>query len=115
MGHFAYGTYAHTGVALLTHSLDYIQKIGVDRIQAHSQTLVRRLRAEVPRLGFSLITPPEARTPFATFVLADAPGKLKRRLDAAKVKITLSRNRFRVTPSVFNDQHDVDRLLASLS
>jgi len=35
-------------------------------------------------------------------------------LKAAKVQITLSRNRFRVSPSVFNTMDDIERLLAAL-
>jgi selenocysteine lyase/cysteine desulfurase len=114
MGHFAYGTYSHMGVAQLSHSLDYIMGLGVDRIQAHGQRLTERLKRELPRLGYRLVTPPEARTPIVTCVLPGARDKLKGRLDAAKVKIMLTTNRFRITPSVFNDMDDVDRLLTAL-
>jgi selenocysteine lyase/cysteine desulfurase len=36
-------------------------------------------------------------------------------LDRAKVKISLSHNRFRLAPSVFNDMADIDRLVQALS
>jgi selenocysteine lyase/cysteine desulfurase len=114
MGHFAYGTYSHMGVAQLAHSLDYLMALGVERIQAHSQLLTDRLKGELPRLGYQLVTPADARTPIVTCVLEGARDKLKGRLDAAGVKIMVAKNRFRVTPSVFNDMGDVDRLLAAL-
>jgi selenocysteine lyase/cysteine desulfurase len=114
MGHFAYGTYSHMGVAQLSSSLDYIMGLGVERIQTHSQRLTERLKSELPRLGYRLATPPEARTPIVTCVLPAAREKLKPRLDAAKVRIMLAKNRFRVTPSVFNDMGDIDRLLEAL-
>ena len=41
-------------------------------------------------------------------------GRLGPKLLAAKVKITTSSNRFRVSVSVFNDMADIDRLLAAL-
>lgn len=114
MGHFAYGTYSHMGVAQLSRSLDYIMGLGVNRIQAHAQRLTDRLKDELPRLGYKLATPPETRSPIVTCVLPDARDRLKPRLDAAKVKIMVSKNRFRITPSVFNDMDDIDRLLAAL-
>jgi selenocysteine lyase/cysteine desulfurase len=72
------------------------------------------LKGELPRLGYQLVTPADARTPIVTCVLEGARDKLKGRLDAAGVKIMITKNRFRVTPSVFNDMGDVDRLLAAL-
>jgi selenocysteine lyase/cysteine desulfurase len=114
MGHFAYGTYSHMGVAQLAHSLDYIMGLGVERIQAHAQELADQLKSELPRLGYDLATPPDARTPIVTCVLEGARDRLKGRLDAAGVKIMLAKNRFRVTPSVFNDAGDIERLLDAL-
>lgn len=113
-GMFALGTHAHTPIAILDHSLDYLLNVGVDNIQAHAQTLIDRLKAELPERGFEVITPQEATTPFVTCALPDAYGTLGPRLKQANIKISLSRNRFRVTPSVFNDMEDVDRLLAAL-
>jgi hypothetical protein len=40
--------------------------------------------------------------------------RLVPRLDAAGVAISVSRNRFRASVSVFNDMDDVERLLAAL-
>ena len=60
-GAFALGTHSHTTIAQLNHSLDYLQAIGVERIQAHAQPLVARLKAELPKLGYPLMTPPESR------------------------------------------------------
>jgi hypothetical protein len=38
--------------ACLNYSLDSILRLGPEKIQAHRQPLLRRLRAEMPRLGF---------------------------------------------------------------
>jgi selenocysteine lyase/cysteine desulfurase len=114
MGHFAYGTYSHMGVAQLAQSLDYIMGLGVDRIQAHARQLTDHLKSELPRRGYQLATPLDARTPIVTCVLEGARDKLKGRLDSTGVKIMVAKNRFRVTPSVFNDTGDIDRLLAAL-
>lgn len=113
-GHFAHGTYAHTVVALLGHSLDYIQTLGVPTIQAHAQTLTDHFKEELPRLGYTLMTPKETKTPLVTCAYENARGKLAKKLDDAKVRITLSKNQFRFSPSVFNDHTDVERALSAL-
>ncbi|MEA1648369.1 aminotransferase class V-fold PLP-dependent enzyme [Nitrospirillum sp. BR 11164] len=113
-GTFAHGTHAHTVIAQLDHSLDYILGVGVPAIQAHAQDLIGRLKRELPKLGYSLMTPPESATPLVTCAYENARETLGPKLAAAKIKMTVSANRFRVTPSVFNDHTDIDRLLAAL-
>jgi len=113
-GLFAGGTHAHTVVAQLDWSLDYILKLGVDRIAAHRQPLMAALRKGLAERGYTIVTPPGTRTPLLTCALEGAYAKLSDPLKAAKVQITLSRNRFRVCPSVFNDGDDIERLLAAL-
>jgi selenocysteine lyase/cysteine desulfurase len=113
-GHFAFGTYSHMGVALVDHSIDYIQSLGVERIQAHVSQLCQRLKGELPRRGYVLATPRETRTPLVAFTLDNARDRLKPRLDTADVRIMTAKNRFRVAPSVFNTMDDIERLLAAL-
>ena len=113
-GSFALGTYAHTPIAILDHSLDYLLNVGVENIQAHAQTMIDRLKYELPARGFDVITPADSKTPMITCALANAYETIRPRMQAASVRITVSRNRFRVSPSVFNDMTDIDRLLAAL-
>ena len=112
-GYFATGTYSHATAIHLDHSLDYILGLGVERINAHARTLTERLKGELPRLGYTLATPAESRAPIVTCVMENARS-LVPQLEAAQVEITVSRNRFRITPSVFNTVDDIDRLLAAL-
>lgn len=114
MGRFSFGTHSHMVVAQLHHSLDYIARLGPENIQNHAQALLAPLREELTKRGYALATPPESRAPILTCILEDAAGKLRARLAAANVQIMVSRNRFRVTPSVFNDMEDIERLLAAL-
>lgn len=113
-GHFALGTHAHTPLAILNHSLAYLLRTGVERIQAHSQTMIARLKQELPERGFTLMTPIECTTPMVACALEDAHGRIGQKLLDANLHITVSRNRFRVSTSVFNDMDDIDRLLAVL-
>jgi selenocysteine lyase/cysteine desulfurase len=113
-GAFALGTHGESVMAQLNYSLDYIRELGVANIQAHAQTLTNRLKKELPRLGYPLLTPPEAATPLVTCVLADARKMLAPRLKEAKLRMTLGVNRFRVSVSVFNTMQDIDRLISVL-
>ena len=113
-GLFAGGTHAHVVSAMLDYSLDHILALGVDRMTTYRRPMLRRLHAGLASLGYSIVTPPESRTPLVTCVLEGARERLSAPLKAAKVQITLSRNRFRVSPSVFNTMDDVERLLAAL-
>jgi selenocysteine lyase/cysteine desulfurase len=113
-GHFAHGTHAHPVIALLGHSLDYISSIGVPAIQAHAQELTDHLKRELPKLGYTLMTPKEAKTPLVACALENARDKLGPKLAAAKMRITTSKNRFRISPSVFNDGADIERFLSAI-
>jgi selenocysteine lyase/cysteine desulfurase len=113
-GLFAGGTRSHAVLAQLDWSLDYLLTLGVDRIAAHRQPLLAQLRSGLAAKGHAIVTPQGSCTPLMTCALEGAYAKLSDPLKAAKVQITLSRNRFRVCPSVFNDAADIDRLLAAL-
>jgi selenocysteine lyase/cysteine desulfurase len=113
-GSFALGTHAHTPIAVLDRSLDYLLELGVSNIQAHAQTLTRRLKEELPERGFQLITPPESTTPMVACAYPNAYQEIGPRLREAGVKISVSRNRFRASVSVFNDMADIEKMLAAL-
>ncbi|MGC4252612.1 MAG: aminotransferase class V-fold PLP-dependent enzyme [Sphingobium sp.] len=113
-GYFSTGTYAHSVIAQLGASLDYIADLGVSAIQRHAQGLCDHMKAELPKLGYRLMTPAEARTPLVACIAPDARNMLGPVLNEAKVRITLSANRFRMSPSVFNSHADIERLLSIL-
>ena len=113
-GEFALGTHGEVVMAQLNYSLDYILRLGVPNIQAHAQTLTSRLKQELPRLGYKLLTPPETTTPMVTCLMPDARKTLEPRFKEAKIRVTLAANRFRASMSVFNTMQDIDRFLSVL-
>lgn len=114
VGHFAMGTISNACLVHLDYSLDYLARVGMANIGAHRRPLLERLQAEMPRLGFAPMTPEESRASLVTFAHKDARA-LAAKLDRAKVKILVAANRVRISPSVFNDMGDIDRLLEALS
>jgi selenocysteine lyase/cysteine desulfurase len=113
-GYFEMGTFSRTAEACLSYSLGYIQSLGVDRIQAHHQSLTRRLQQELPRLGFEPLTPPGSTSPIVSFVLQD-PATVTARLTRANVEIKVDQHYMRISPSIYNDDGDIDALLNALS
>ena len=112
-GHFEVGTISNTTAACLTYSLALIQRIGVERIVEHRRPMLARLREQMPRLGFTPLTPPDSQSPIIAFAAKDT-ARLEKRLRAAKVDIAVYPGRIRISPSIYNDMADVDRLLSLL-
>jgi selenocysteine lyase/cysteine desulfurase len=113
-GHFEVGTISRTTVAALGHSLEVIHGMGVANIQAHNLALVRRVQAELPRLGYTPLTPSETTSSIASFVVKD-PDAVTRRLSAANVNVKIEQHLMRVSPSIFNNDADVDAFLNAVS
>ena len=113
--HFQVGTYGQGAINALAESLAYLQRTGVQAIHAHRQPLLARLRDEMPRLGFTPITPPGTTSAIIAFTARDAEKRFSARLTQAGVAVTLGGDRMRISPSLFNDRHDVDALLNALS
>lgn len=113
-GLFAMGTDASIVEAQLQHSLPWIEKIGVERIEAHRQPLIEAVQSELRRRGYEPLTPSDSTTPLVAFAMKDARAKLGDLLKDNDVRITVSANRFRVSVSLFNDMNDIDRLLEVL-
>jgi len=111
---FQLGTMAYGVLAALGASIPYIQSLGVENIQRWRQPLLDRLQREMPRLGFTPQTPPGTASPIVTFAHHDADAVAKK-LDRARVDVRVAPYWIRISPSVYNDLHDVDRLLEALS
>jgi selenocysteine lyase/cysteine desulfurase len=101
----------HATLAGLEYSLPYILNIGVANIQAHAQPLISRLKEELTKRGYALLTPLDARSPIVT-VAVDNSERLASVFRSANVSVTTRWNHIRIAASVFNDMNDVERLLA---
>jgi selenocysteine lyase/cysteine desulfurase len=108
------GTTASAIGAALAVSIPYIQALGVANIEAHRQPLLRRLEAELPRMGFPLLTPAGSKSPIITVALKDGAA-IQKKLDARRVNVRVTPYWMRIAPSVYNDMGDIERLLEALS
>ncbi len=108
------GNISNIGVAAQSASLPYILKLGVENILAHSMSLTARLRKEMPALGFACITPEGNPSPTVSFIVRD-PQATKAKLARAHVAVKVEWRQMRVSPSVYNNASDIDRLLNALA
>jgi selenocysteine lyase/cysteine desulfurase len=106
-----------TALAAVSHeSLQYIERLGLPKIQAHARRLIARLQKELPPMGYASLTPVETETPIVAFQVRDPQATIKR-LRAANVAATViePERRLRLSVSVFNTDADIDRVLRVLS
>jgi selenocysteine lyase/cysteine desulfurase len=98
----------------LSVALENINKLGVENIRAHVKPLTDRLQKEMPSLGYASMTPRESPTPIVTFVVKD-PETTIAKLKKANVTAKVTEHQLRISPSIFNDQQDIDKLLNALA
>ena len=105
---------SYEGAICAQESLSYILRLGVHNIRNHSRTLTDRLQEELPAMGYPSITPKGNESSILAFVVKE-PQKAMTRLKDAGVHVAMRHgNKMRISPSVFNNQEDVDRLLEAL-
>jgi selenocysteine lyase/cysteine desulfurase len=123
------GSFSYIGGTCAHASLEYIGELGITNIRAHTARLTDRLRQEMPRLGYACLTPPGNNTPIISFRTPhykSTAGKLKRAF--GETVVALRRWEFtdrngdtrivpgmRISPSIYNNTADIDRLLEALS
>ena len=123
---FEYATLAFGDLYELAASLKYLQKIGLDTIEARSQILVPRLRAGLTARKIQIATPDNTRSPIVSFYIRKPSAEAEKILAADRVKVSLQAvtppdpsagtetvTRVRVALAFFNNEADVNRLLSA--
>ncbi|HET8626549.1 MAG TPA: aminotransferase class V-fold PLP-dependent enzyme [Thermomicrobiales bacterium] len=112
---FEAGNPPFLALAVLSNALDYLDAIGIERIERHVLALGGLLRDELAHRGYDLLTPaaPARRGPNICFACAD-PDALVAGLARRGVLVWGGDGRIRVSFHAYNDAADVERLLAAL-
>ena len=101
--------------ACVSEGINYVQKLGLDKIRSHAKQLTDRLQNELPPLGYKPLTPRTTETPILAFELKSADATTKALRDGKVVgTIVGNENRLRLSVSVFNTHDDIDRVVAVL-
>ena len=110
-------TAAFLNLHALRRSLQYVMDVGVETVERHHRALLDRLAAGLPG-GFSLARDPRPERQSGIVFLSSPDGETTqaafRRMMDAKIHVSLREDRIRVSPNLYNDQDDIDRLLDCL-
>jgi selenocysteine lyase/cysteine desulfurase len=99
-------------VAQLQASLSYLEKIGVPRVEEHTVGLAQQLYAGLVKQGYKMFTPPGNRSSIVTFYITKPANAWRAALNPAKIDVTIRNAQVRVSPALFNNVDEIDRLLS---
>jgi len=109
------GNVSYVAYAGQYEALKRILALGVDDIYAHAKPMCDRLKKELPSFGYRLITPKDAKSSLVV-VQAKSLKASMAKLEAANIQVTSAgENRIRISPALFNNMDDIDKLLKALS
>jgi selenocysteine lyase/cysteine desulfurase len=105
------------GMFSLGASLDLIKEIGIDNIQARALELNKYLTSQLAENGWEVLSPlrDEGTRSAETLVTIAEPHEFVRKLFQRGVMVTEKPQGIRVATHFFNDEADVDKLIAALS
>ena len=109
---YDYATLPFAEVHQLGAGLSYLEKVGVSRIYEHSLSLTRRLETGLLAQGFRLFTPVGNKSSILCFYTTKAAADVRAAFDQAKIDVTVREGHVRVSPALFNNDADVDGVLA---
>jgi selenocysteine lyase/cysteine desulfurase len=111
---FEYATLAFGAVYQLAAALEYLEKVGVTRIEDHTIGLAARFQRGLRDRGLDVLTPEGTRSPIVAFRLRVEPAAARTLVQDAGIKVSFRENgtQIRVSPALFNTARDVDRFLA---
>ena len=110
---FMYATPSFGSVYQLSAGIEYLLKIGVDKIAAHVLPLAHHLRDSLAAMGYDVVTPPNNDSAIVAFKHGQDAADLKKRLAAANIHVTFRENdsQIRAGTALFNNRADVDQFL----
>ncbi len=117
-----------SGVCLY-EGIKYMSSIGVEAIRTHVKPLTDRLQNELPRLGYTPITPSDSPSPIVSFLPHDMDVTKRKLEDAFGYQVVSFRNWYRTNAqgqrervqglrlgvSVYNNDRDIDQFLDALA
>jgi selenocysteine lyase/cysteine desulfurase len=89
--------------------------MGVDSMYAYTKPMCDRLKKELPAMGYKLITPVDAASSVVV-VQAKNLKAVQEKLRKANIQVTTTgADRVRISPAVYNNMEDINRLLSAMA
>jgi cysteine desulfurase / selenocysteine lyase len=100
---------------VLNNALEFLLSIGVDRIAAHNEALAAKLMNGLLAAGIKPLTSTESqsRASIVSFETAE-PERIAAELARRGVHVWGRDGRLRISPHLYNDEHDIEAVLAHL-
>ena len=112
-GRFEIGNFNISDIHALDASLDLIESVGVDAIEAHLYELGDHLIGHLDELGIPLVGPRAAKDRAPHIYVANLPGEgWPEYFASQQVRVTPERDGIRISFGLFNTFEDVDRFAA---
>jgi selenocysteine lyase/cysteine desulfurase len=111
-GHFEVGAVADIVIASLCDPLEFLNGQRVKKIQEERRPLIQKLMEEMPKLGYPCLTP-TSNTPIVSFAIQNREA-LEARMKSRSISVAFIEHTMRVSPSIYNSEEDIDRLLDAL-
>ncbi|MDH4065253.1 MAG: aminotransferase class V-fold PLP-dependent enzyme, partial [Acidobacteriota bacterium] len=110
---FDYSTLPFAEVYQLGAGLSYLERVGVDRIEAHTVALARELRAGLVSQGYRVFTPEGNASSIVTYYTSKDAATLTAAFQRASIDVTVRGpvGQVRVSPALFNTRDDIGRFL----
>ena len=108
---FDYCSRAFGPVRELGAALEYLEQVGVARIEAHTIGLGSRLYDGLVNQGHRLFTPPGNRSSIVTMYTTKPMADVRTAFQGAKVDVTARDGQVRIAPALFNTADEIDRCL----
>jgi selenocysteine lyase/cysteine desulfurase len=104
------------GIFALGASVEMMQTIGTEEIEARALELNRRLTTRLSEARWRILSPlsEESYRSAETLVAADTPAEVVSKLAKRKVLVTEKPQGFRVATDFFNNEDDIERLIEAL-
>jgi cysteine desulfurase/selenocysteine lyase len=111
-----WASYFNFNLVAMDVSVDFVERMGPERVLAHNRKLIELLFERLPKDRFVLASPRDAarRGPYGCFA-ARSPEKtaeLYQHLRKENVVVSLREGNIRVSPHLFNTERDIDRLIS---
>lgn len=104
------------GIFALGASIEMMQSIGMENIQARALDLNRKLTSRLDEIGWRVLSPltDEKFRSAETLVAASNPAQVVSHLGEQKILVTEKPEGFRVATDFFNTDEDIERLIEAL-
>jgi selenocysteine lyase/cysteine desulfurase len=110
---FEYATLGFGAIYQLGAGLEYLERVGVDRIETHAVGLAARLHEGLTARGLPVLTPAGNGSSIVSFKNSRPAAEAQGLFDEAGVEVTIREGgtMVRVAPALFNVVADIDRCL----